>query len=69
MKPTAKTVKVVCSVCDQDWELHKSKAGEDPGLEECVRLLKAALAAKPGVVYSYPYGTTTGVTFPMNQGL
>ncbi len=31
---------VVCSVCGLDWKQH---TGKSPGLEECVRLLKAEL--------------------------
>jgi hypothetical protein len=63
-KPTPKTISVVCSECGQDWGKH----GKDPSLEDCVKLLKAALAAKS--VQTWPqftassgvqpfYGTTT----------
>jgi hypothetical protein len=41
--PQPKTVKVVCDVCGQDWKAHGTK----PTLEDCVRLLKAALAKQP----------------------
>ncbi len=56
MKPQPVAVTVICSLCDQPWDAH----GEKPSQDDCVRLLKAALAAKsptPVIVYRdrYPY--------------
>ncbi len=51
-RPQPKTVKVDCDVCGQDWTKHKADAKGVVQLDECVRLLKVALAAKPGVVWN-----------------
>jgi hypothetical protein len=55
-KPQPVAVTVICSLCDQPWDDH----GLKPSQDDCVRLLKAALAAKspvPVIVYRdrYPY--------------
>jgi hypothetical protein len=46
MKPEPKPTGIVCSVCSQAWEKHvTAKLDEDVTLEDCVRVLKAELAA------------------------
>lgn len=63
-KPIFKTC--VCSECGLPWEDHTTKGRKtEPTLDDCVRLLKAALAAKP--MYSYPTvsgsSANSGITF------
>lgn len=58
MKPEPKATEVVCTCCGLDWEKHRqgrpsknSKAAVTNA--DCVRLLKAELAARPRIgVYS-----------------
>jgi hypothetical protein len=40
--PQPIAVTTICSVCGLNWELH----GEDPTTDDCIQLLKAALASK-----------------------
>jgi len=42
-KPEPVAVTTICSVCGLSWHDH----GKDPTTEDCIRLLKAALASKP----------------------
>lgn len=54
-KPSPVVVTTICSLCDEPWEAH----GDKPTAEDCVRLLKAKLAAasvRPIVIERpYPY--------------
>ena len=45
-KPSPVVVTTICSLCDEPWEDH----GDKPTAEDCVRLLKAKLAATPAPV-------------------
>lgn len=63
MTPKPKVVSTVCTECGLDWAKHKSDAKGVVKLDECVRLLKAALAAKPMTMYLPTYTGTTGTTF------
>lgn len=51
VKPEPKVIRVVCSLCDLEWNAH----GEDPTTENCIRLLKAELAHRPYTNYQYIY--------------
>lgn len=44
-KPIARNV--VCSECGLPWEKHTANRKTDPTPDVCIRLLKAALAARP----------------------
>lgn len=47
-KPEPKATNVVCTECGLDWEKHlKGPRKKNPTLEDCVRVLKAELAARP----------------------
>lgn len=60
MKPSPKPLHVVCSVCDQPWENHRPPThGAEPGLEECIRLLKAKSAYARGEAPTIPTSTYT----------
>lgn len=64
-QPRKKVITVVCGECGQDWKAH----GNKPTLEDCVRLLKKALAEanrKPHfMVYNGPQsGTMTSTATP-----
>lgn len=48
--PSPVAVTTICSVCGLGWELHGTK----PTTEDCIRLLKAELAARP-VFVPQPY--------------
>ena len=54
-KPKPVVVTTICSLCGLDWERH----GESPTTEDCIRLLKAELASRPGPTIvlreRYPY--------------
>lgn len=57
---------VICSICGEPWHEHKEDAKGEVSTLECVRLLKARVAASPTIIYrdrwSGPYWST--VTTP-----
>lgn len=55
-KPAPVVVTTVCSICGEDWLQHQEVDGEVSTLE-CVRLLKAKLAAQPTVIFQRTYPT------------
>lgn len=50
-KPAPVVVTTICSLCDEPWELH----GDDPTTSDCIRLLKAKIAALPVATPVYIY--------------
>lgn len=56
--PSPVAVTTICSVCGLGWEAH----GLDPSTDDCIKLLKAALASRP-MYRGYWYQQPT-VTYP-----
>lgn len=55
-KPAPVVVTTICSICGENWSMHQEVDGEVSTLE-CVRLLKAKLAARPYFTYPSYYST------------
>jgi hypothetical protein len=65
-KPAPVPTLVVCSICGEDWSAHQEVDGEVSTLE-CVRLLKAKVAARPAIWrQTYPYWYTPTITYVGN---
>lgn len=48
MKPEPKATHVVCTACGLNWDKHLAgPRKKNPTLEDCVRVLKAELGARP----------------------
>jgi hypothetical protein len=50
LKPEPVAISTICSVCGLSWLEH----GKDPTTDDCIRLLKAALAIRPITIPTYP---------------
>ena len=64
--PEPKPLRLVCSLCELDWDAHLKRT-KKPGYEDCIVLLKAELAKRPtqnwqpsAQPFTFYHGTTHG---------